>query len=271
MATTDTTLRILCSLWQDGKQINALEHPDVVVAICAHDGFFPVKGNRWMTHKRQPAVFTSCEDGRVRMWHADPVENSDGWNSRWSREFGGQVFGVARALLAVDIPGEYATIPSLFAGSDDKFIRQYHLKGGACVRTFSGHAAPLSSMCIAQGSKGTLARLLSGSQDNILKVWDIQAQPPKLLRGHIAQNVAMCHAAGWVFSAAKGSNTRMWDISSGSCMAEISTVSAATTLCSDGTVLFVGMEDGTVERFAINELTAGPTRLITMTLCSTSF
>jgi len=91
---------------------------------------------------RKKALFTSCEDGRVRMWAVEPDpgigEVQPRWTTKWAREFGGSSYGVVRSLLATDVPGEWAYLPSLFTGCGDNHIRLYYLKGGACVRLFQG-------------------------------------------------------------------------------------------------------------------------------------
>jgi len=228
-----------------------LDHPGEVLAMYAFDGYFPIPGYRYLVPRRMPALFTACEDGRVRMW---PVEHYGTKPNRQSckflREFGGPAYGKVLSLIAADIPGEWANIPSLFTGCEDHLIRHYHLKGGSCVRMFSGHTGTVRCLSVHK------RRLFSGSEDRSVRVWDIRRGTClHTLVGHEDVVTAVCMSCAWLFSASMDGTVRQWDATTGAQMAVIRIgAGPALSLCSDGSVLFVGMEDGTCHRYNIPQL-----------------
>lgn len=242
----------------DGQLLMTFDHPAAVVAMCAHDGFFGIPGNRHLAPMRRPALFTACEDAKVRMWAVESVNGKGNRQTcQMAREFGGSSYGVVRALLAMDVAGEWANVPSLFAGGDDMLIRQYHLKGGSCVRIMSGHTAPVRVLC---EDTMTRQRLISGSADKTVKVWAIaKGTLLHTLTGHQDTVTDLCMAYGWLFSASLDGTVRMWDIISGQAMSTLCPVGAGAimSLSSNGTHLFVGLGNGTCPRYCVAQLLKG--------------
>lgn len=74
-------------------------------------------------------------------------------------------------------------------GCDDEVVRLWDFETSACLREFSGHAGLVSALTVWDG------KLVSGSADKTLRVWNIETGGQKILRGHTA-NICNVVAVG---------------------------------------------------------------------------
>eukprot|EP00753_Platysulcus_tardus_P017172 PLAT631.1.p1 GENE.PLAT631.1~~PLAT631.1.p1 ORF type:complete len:347 (-),score=139.33 PLAT631.1:40-1059(-) len=101
--------------------------------------------------------------------------------------------------------------------SDDKQLRLWDSKSGACVRTLSGHSNYV--FCTRFAATGSL--LTSGSFDQTVKLWDVRAR--KCVRSLPAHGDAVIAVdvspdGRTLLSASYDGLCRLWDIASGLCL-----------------------------------------------------
>jgi len=88
--------------------------------------------------------------------------------------------------------------------------------GGAELQTLKGHTAPVTAVALTADG-----RAVSASDDQTLKVWDLQSgQALKTLTGHTAPVTAVALTAdGRAVSASRDQTLKVWDLQSGKCIA----------------------------------------------------
>jgi WD40 repeat protein len=134
-----------------------------------------------------PFTLWNLEDGKlVRSWggHKGPIQ-----------------------ALAVDGKG------NVYSASADNTIKVWSPRGEE-LQTFSGHAD--GNTCIALSKDGK--RLLSGSADKTLKLWDVKTgQAIFTFTGHegIVRSVALSADGKWAVSGGDDRTVRLWDVQTG--------------------------------------------------------
>jgi WD40 repeat protein/serine/threonine protein kinase len=82
---------------------------------------------------------------------------------------------------------------------------------GELVRTFRGHAGPVSSVCFSDDGRWAL----SGSRDKTLRLWEVATgRCIRTLKGHTdpINTVFLGPKGDWALSASTGKRLRLWDL-----------------------------------------------------------
>ena len=103
--------------------------------------------------------------------------------------------------------GSYLTSPS-----DDKTIRIWNTRNGACVSTLLGHSDPISVAWSPDGQ-----HIASSSDDYTIRLWDIGRGHSHTLDGHSSPiySIAWSPSGQHVASASYDQTIRLWDAISG--------------------------------------------------------
>src|SRR5208337_2852832 len=124
------------------------------------------------------------------------------------------------------------------------------LNSGPEERTLSGH----DSVVMALTGDG---RVVTGSSDGTVKVWDLNSgQEQRTLSGHGSGVMALALTGdGRVVSGSLDGTVKVWDLNSGSCLATLLLDSSSRSLDakvgSDGITLVVGEASGAVSCFLL--------------------
>jgi len=116
----------------------------------------------------------------------------------------------------------------LISGShDDDKLKIWSLSSPyECLTTWTAHSFRLSCLGTLQPSKHGEGRIVSGSFDEKVKVWDVTASPPKCLHtcDQGSDVMALCVlASGHVASAGFQKTIKIWNPSTGECLHVINT------------------------------------------------
>ncbi|KAK9480762.1 WD40-repeat-containing domain protein [Lipomyces japonicus] len=151
-------------------------------------------------------VATGSADATVKLWHAQ--------TGAYELTLAGHVAGVNDVAWSPD-----STL--LATASDDKTVRVFAAgTGGACVRTFRGHANYVTAVDF--NCKGNL--VASGSFDESIKIWDLRRGTClRTLPAH-SDPVAGLHFSRdgtLIVSGSHDGQIRLWDVTSGQCLKTI--------------------------------------------------
>ncbi|KAJ1413007.1 WD40-repeat-containing domain protein [Ochromonadaceae sp. CCMP2298] len=162
-----------------------------------------------------PLIITGADDGFLRAWRVRRIEGSVEvleWQvlAHKSRILGLMIYVPHRTALpwadeaARKARPTYLDQPLVVSGSQDGMVRLCSLETGIEVCAWQAHSAVLTSVCLHAGAGGTyLGRhyegtrpfLMTGSEDNTARVWDLYDNRLKYtLEGHIFDVTAV-----WVF------------------------------------------------------------------------
>ncbi|KAK1868842.1 hypothetical protein I4F81_011324 [Pyropia yezoensis] len=146
-------------------------------------------------------------------------------------------------------------VQRVVSGSKDGTLRVWDAEGMECVSTLTGHTDGVACMCVVEVSDGasdgaadrTVQRLVSGSNDETLRVWDLErAECIYVLQGHRSRVKCVCvvkvanmTAGGGgggtvqrVVSASLNCTLRVWDVEHEACLANLDCESgSAYALC----------------------------------------
>jgi WD40 repeat protein len=129
---------------------------------------------------------------------------------------------------------------------------------GECLKVLEGHTELIQSIALSANGR----RVVSGSHDNTIRVWDSKTgECLKVLEGHAGcvQSLVLSAAGGRIVSGSSDNTLRVWDMESGGCLgAFFLRGQYSITLQSEGRKLFVGFSDGRVELYEIQNLSLGP-------------
>ena len=130
-------------------------------------------------------------------------------------------------------------------------VKQMEKKG----RTLFGHTKDVSSLALSGDGK----RLVSGSGDKTIKVWDVEAGKETLtLRGHTdgVTSLALSPDGKRLFSASKDGTIKVWDTATGKEIATLRDHTGGVTclaLDRDGERLFSGSQDQTIKVWRLRD------------------
>ena len=134
-----------------------------------------------------------------------------------------------------------------FSGRRDRTPKLSDISTGKDIKTFRGHSDGVTSVAVSvDGSK-----VLSGSLDKTLKLWDFNSHKIKIFRGHsdIVISVAISGDGSKVFSGSRDKTLKLWDVSTGK---EIRTVREhsksveSVAISADGSKILSGSSDKTL-------------------------
>jgi WD40 repeat protein/tetratricopeptide (TPR) repeat protein len=150
-----------------------------------------------------------------------------------------------------------------------------HTLFNASHLTLTGHTGEVSSVCFSsQTSSGrTGQRLASGSFDQTVKVWNMQAAPgdpagdPLTLKGHTGEVYSVCFSPDGqrLASASFDQTVKVWDLGTGKVVHSLRHSSAVFSVCFSpqtssgrtGPRLATGSEDGAVKVWDVSRSTEG--------------
>jgi len=87
----------------------------------------------------------------------------------------------------------------------------------ACLSTLLGHSAPVSSVCLSVDGQ----RIVSGSADNTVKIWDVATGScVTTLQGHSNPVTSVCLSVDGqrIVSGSYDKTVKIWDVATGSCV-----------------------------------------------------
>ncbi|KAK1865697.1 hypothetical protein I4F81_008223 [Pyropia yezoensis] len=214
----DKTLRV----WdvEEGKQLAVLEgHTGWVMCVCVVD--VPGAAGGGGTVQR---VVSGSVDGTLRVWDVEEGKQLAVLEGH---------MGMVRCVCVVDVPGaagEGGTVQRVVSGSDDETLRVWDVEEGKQLAVLEGHTGWVMCVCVvdvpgAAGGGGTVQRVVSGSVDGTLRVWDVEeGKQLAVLEGHADDVTCVCvvdvpGAAGGggtvqrVVSGSGDNTLRVWEIS----------------------------------------------------------
>ena len=109
----------------------------------------------------------------------------------------------------------------LLSASSDKTIKLWNMFGQKCVKTFKGHAQGVLCLTLvvrdaAQQQQPPSVRIVSGSFDNTIKLWELTGtECVATLQGHTApvRSVKLAPDARSLFSCSQDKTIRQWNLS----------------------------------------------------------
>ncbi|MGL4512903.1 MAG: protein kinase domain-containing protein [Lacipirellulaceae bacterium] len=204
----------------DGKRLASGGYDDAVIVWDLATGAPTerLRGHNWWVWSVAfapdgEAIASASQDGTVVVWRrgAKGFERSTAFTGHK-----GPVFAVA-----FHPNGE-----TVASAGDDRVVRRWsaseakpadlarRLEGlpdpAAAHREYAGHSEPVRALAFSADGM----RLVSGSQDNTLRVWDLARGDSLALRGHggRVRGVAFAPDGDHVASAAQDGQARLWDI-----------------------------------------------------------
>jgi len=118
----------------------------------------------------------------------------------------------------------------------------------ACIKTLEGHSGQINSVSLTPDG----CRAISGSEDNTLRVWDVESgRCLKILEGHsdVVCSVSLTPDGHRAVSGSKDKTLRLWDVESGRCLKTLEEHTGkvySVSLTPDGCRAISGSEDNTL-------------------------
>lgn len=104
----------------------------------------------------------------------------------------------------------------LVGACGDKTAKIWHMIGGECIRTLSGHTGRLTSIDFSASD----FQIASASEDHTVKIWDAERGTCKwTLQGHtdVVDSVAFSQDGSLVASGSADKTIKLWDPKTGTC------------------------------------------------------
>jgi len=186
-------------------------------------------------------VVSGSEDNTLRMWDADHgecVAVLEGHTDTVTRVCVVEVGG------GDDGGGGGAKVQRVVSGSNDHMLRVWDADRGECVAVLEGHSSAVRCVCVVEvggggdggGGGAKVQRVVSGSSDRTLRVWDKdRGECVAVLEGHSSVVTCVCvvevgrggYGGGGgggakvqrVVSGSADHTLRMWDADRGECVA----------------------------------------------------
>ncbi|OSX78977.1 hypothetical protein BU14_0093s0020 [Porphyra umbilicalis] len=184
-------------------------------------------------------VVSGSDDGTLRVWDADRGECVAVLNGHSCSVSCVCVVEVGGGGDGVDCG---CKVQRVVSGSDDHTLRVWDADRGECVAVLKGHSDKVMCVCVVEvggggdggGSGGKVQRVVSGSADHMLRVWDAgRGECVAVLEGHSHWVRCVCVVevggggvggggggkAQRVVSGSRDRTLRVWDAGHGECVA----------------------------------------------------
>lgn len=198
----------------------------------AHDG--EIDAVKWFNREstREDLVATGGSDRKVKLWKIS--------DTMATKQF--SLLGSNASITSIDVENDF-----LLASSNDFASRVWVLSEQKLRRTLTGH----SNKVMAVKFLGTPNKIVSGSHDRTIKIWDINrnACVRTLFAGSSCNDLVNNHIASTVISGHFDKRIRFWDTRTESTANEVQLQGKITSLdISPGTMtLLCSIRDDTIE------------------------
>ncbi len=256
-------------------------HTDQVKAVClSADGRFALSGGGGWNEQEDTTMrlwdVTTGRCLRIFKGHVSAVtsvflsRNEDfALSGSWDQRLGIWEIGTGRCLKFLE--GHGSSVNSISLSTDGRFVlsgggdvvdrravpsgsaiskeesalRLWEVTTGRCLRTFEGHKATVTSICL--GPDGRYA--LSGSLDQTLRLWDVATgHCIRIFNGHKGGVSAICLSADGRFalSGSDDGELWLWEIATGQCLraferfSDYGTIVTSICLSNDGKFALTG-------------------------------
>lgn len=97
----------------------------------------------------------------------------------------------------------------------DGTVRVWHVDGGTCLHTFTGHRGPVCSVVLTEGL------VVSGGNDGTIRVWSLSSgRQERVLKGHFGAvlDLAGSPSGTLLVSAGWDCTVQIWNLATGTCL-----------------------------------------------------
>jgi len=132
---------------------------------------------------------------------------------------------------------------NIVIGSADNNVRVWDYEK---LKVLSGHDGWVICVCALPGqSEGSTERIVSGSTDTTLRVWNPDTDECEVLMGHTGGVTSVCVAGGRIVSGSKDTTLRIWN-SDGTCKVVEGHTAGVNSVCVANGRIVSGSDDRTI-------------------------
>jgi WD40 repeat protein/uncharacterized caspase-like protein len=190
---------------------------------------------------------TAGFDGKIRLWLQSKSDNS--------KELIYTLSGHQSTINEIKYSADGKILASVSA---DKTIKLWNTESGKLIETFQGHQAVINSIVLSNSSKQGKTILISGDENGIIKLWQLENNTAKLIKnltGHTdsVKTVAISPDNQYLASAGYDKTIKIWNLE-GKLLQNINAHDLAITdlqFTSDGQTLASASWDNTIKLWQV--------------------